>query len=111
MSNPLDARYRVMKKLPVLLCIFLLIACAPSEVHSDKFVERNGIKYEINSQIPCSGVSADYYENGQLWYKRNYKDGVEHGLSCMYEEDGRLLRYSFPACHQNGKEVDMSKCK
>jgi|TARA_B110000914_G_scaffold192685_1_gene179898 antitoxin component YwqK of YwqJK toxin-antitoxin module len=100
-----------MKKLPVLLCIFLLIACAPSEVHSDKFVERNGIKYEINSQIPCSGVSADYYENGQLWYKRNYKDGVEHGLSYMYEEDGRLLRYSFPACHQNGKEVDMSKCK
>ena len=98
-----------MKKLPVLLCIFLLIACAPSEVHSDKFVERNGIKYEINSQIPCSGVSADYYENGQLWYKRNYKDGVEHGLSESYYTDGRPSRP--PACHQNGKEVDMSKCK
>ena len=90
MSNPLDARYRVMKKLPVLLCIFLLIACAPSEVHSDKFVERNGIKYEINSQIPCSGVSADYYENGQLKSKVTYKDGEEQGLFESYRENGQL---------------------
>ena len=99
-----------MKKLPVLLCIFLLIACAPSEVHSDKFVERNGIKYEINSQIPCSGVSADYYENGQLELKSNHKDGAEHGLSETYKENGQEQDFS-PMCYQNGNQVDMSKCK
>ena len=146
-----------MKKLPVLLCVFLLSACAPSEVPSDKLVERNGIKYEINSQIPFTGVSAGYYENGQLkskvtykdgkeqglfeayrkngqlWFKQNYKDGVDHGLSESYWEDGQLhlkqnhkdgvehgLSESYytdgrpsrpPACHQNGKKVDMSKCE
>ena len=90
MSNPLDARYRVMKKLPVLLCIFLLIACAPSEVHSDKFVERNGIKYEGISQMPFTGVSTEYYENGQLKEMHTYKDGERSGLGASYYENGQL---------------------
>jgi len=88
--NRLDARYRVMKKLPVLLCIFLLSACAPSEVPSDKILERNGIKYEINSQIPFTGVLTEYHENGQLSYKSNHKDGEKHGLSERYYENGQL---------------------
>ena len=79
-----------MKKLPVLLCIFLLSACAPSEVPSDKILERNGIKYEINSQIPFTGVSTDYYENGQLEYKKTFKNGVENGLSEDYSANGQL---------------------
>ena len=82
-----------MKKLSVLLCIFLLSACAPSEVPSDKLLERNGIKYEINSQIPFSGVSTDYYENGQLRGKETYKDGVKNGLSEEYYEDGQLAAF------------------
>ena len=90
MSNPLDSRYRAMKKLPILLCIFLLSACAPSEVPSDKLVERNGIKYEINSQIPFTGVSTEYHENGQLDLKITYKDGVKDGLTENYHGNGQL---------------------
>ena len=90
MSNPLDSRYRAMKKLPILLCIFLLSACAPSEVPSDKLVERNGIKYEINSQIPFTGVATVYYENGQLMSKLTYKDGKQNGLIESYYDNGQL---------------------
>ena len=133
MSNPLDARYRVMKKLSVLLCIFLLSACAPSEVPSEKLVERNGIKYEINSQTPFTGFSTVYYENGQLEKKVTYKDGVKNGLYENYYENGQShYKHTFkdgklhglyevhyrngtevysPRCYQNGQEVDISKCK
>ena len=123
-----------MNKLPVLLCIFLLSACAPSEVPSYKLVDRNGIKYEINSQIPFTGVSTDYYENGRLKEKYTYKDGEQNGLNEGYHENGQLLwkgtfkdgelnglweayrengqeENFFPKCYQNGKKVDMSKCK
>ncbi|MDA9372118.1 hypothetical protein N9R09_03360 [Porticoccaceae bacterium] len=79
-----------MKKLSVLLCLVLLSACAPSEVPVDKLVERNGITYEVNSQTPFTGASIEYYENGQLNEKINYKDGMQHGLVENYHEDGEL---------------------
>ena len=95
-----------MKKLPVLLCIFLLSACAPSEVPSDKLVERNGIKYEINSQIPFTGVSTDYYENGRLKEKYTYKDGEQNGLNEGYHENGQLL---WKGTHKNGKLTGLNE--
>ena len=79
-----------MKKLPVLLCIFLLSACAPSEVPSDKLLERNGIKYEINSQTPFAGVATVYYESGQLEFKDTYKGGKRNGIYEEYYENGQL---------------------
>ena len=78
-----------MKKLSVLLCIFLLSACAPSEVPSYTLVERNGIKYEGISQIPFTGVSTEYYENGQLKNKSTNKDGEPSGRASYYE-NGQL---------------------
>ena len=122
-----------MKKLPVLLCIFLLSACAPSEVPSDKILERNGIKYEINSQTPFTGVVTEYWENGQLMFKTTFKDGELNGPSEWYQENGQLRYKSIlkdgelnglhewyhengqepewsPMCYQNGEEVDISKC-
>ena len=123
-----------MKKLSVLLCIFLLSACAPSEVPSDKLLERNGIKYEINSQIPFTGVSTTYHENGQLKYKVTYKNGELNGLRERYYENGQLrwknntkdgMRSGLsefyyingqeedfsPLCYKNDQKVDISKCK
>ena len=79
-----------MKKLPVLLCVFLLSACAPSEVPYDKLLERNGLKYEINSQTGFTGVATVYYENGQLDTKATYKDGKLNGIYEEYYEDGQL---------------------
>jgi hypothetical protein len=106
MSNPLDSRYRAMKKLPILLCIFLLSACAPSEVPSDKLVERNGITYEINSQRPFTGVSTEYQENGQLAEKVNWVDGEVNGLAESYHENGQL---AYKGNFKDGKFNGLSK--
>ena len=92
-----------MKKLPTLLCAFLLSACAPSEVPLDKLLELNGLKYEINSQTPFTGVATEYYENGQLRYKHTYKDGELNGLSEGYSENGQLMaKGNYKDGKQNG---------
>ena len=88
-----------MKKLPVLLCFGLLIACTNSELASD----RDGIKYKVNSQTPFNGASTEYHKNGQLRYEENYKDGKRHGSQEYFYENGQLrskLNYKF------GKVVD-----
>ena len=103
-----------MNKNYILLGLVLLVSCAPNEVPSKNVVERDGIKYEVNSQTPFTGISVStykdgtierkqtfkdgkedglhelYYENGQLEYKRNYKDGKKDGLDEWYYENGQL---------------------
>jgi antitoxin component YwqK of YwqJK toxin-antitoxin module len=123
-----------MKKLPILLCVFSLSACAPSEVPYDNLLERNGIKYEINSQTPFAGVATVYYESGQLEFKETYKGGKRNGLYESYYENGQLdhkttykdgklnglwegytengQEYGFsPVCYKNHEKVDISICK
>jgi hypothetical protein len=123
-----------MKKLPILLCVFSLSACAPSEVPYDNLLERNGIKYEINSQTPFAGVATVYYESGQLEFKDTYKGGKRNGIYESYYENGQLdhkttykdgklnglwegytengQEYGFsPVCYKNHEKVDISKCK
>ena len=52
----------------------------PIEVPREQIVMRNGLAYEVNSQTPFTGIAVDYYENGQLEYKENFKDGRRDGL-------------------------------
>ena len=77
-------------KILVILSLIVLVSCSPTEVPSEKLVERGGITYLINSQTPFSGRSVSYYENGQLEFKINYKDGKENGLWEEYHENGQL---------------------
>ena len=51
---------------------------------------RNDKYYEVNSDTPYTGKIVSYYENGQLEYLENYKDGVAHGLCEGYYENGQL---------------------
>ena len=45
----------------LVLTLLLILTGCTKEVSSDKLVERYGIKYEVNSQIPFTGNSVDYY--------------------------------------------------
>ena len=102
------------------------------EVPSKNLVERQGIKYEVNSQTPFTGsyvsyhengqlkskttfkdgkqdgLEESYHENGQLESKVNYKDGKQEGIFEFYFEDGQLL---YKNCYKNGEKTDMSYCK
>ena len=96
-----------MKKLLTILCLVLLVSCSnepPPEVPSDKLVERQGIRYEINSQTPFTGSSVTYHENGQLKKVENYKNGKKDGLQRRYDDDGREYNFS-PRCYKNDEMV------
>ena len=57
-------------------------------------VERKGIWYEVNSEVPFSGVAESYHFNGQLEIKGSYKDGKKDGLWETYYANGKLLETS-----------------
>ena len=45
----------------------------------------------------------EYYENGQLWIRENYKDGKQHGLTELYYENGQLsIKGNFKDGEQHG---------
>ncbi len=44
----------------------------------------------VNDGGERHGLSEWYYENGQLWQKRSWKDGKQHGLEEVYHENGQL---------------------
>ena len=79
-----------MNKNYILLGLVLLVSCAPNEVPSKSVVERDGIKYEVNSQTPFTGISVSSYKDGQLESKETYKDGKRDGLSYYYHDNGQL---------------------
>mgnify|MGYP001068377437 CR=1 FL=1 len=79
-----------MNKIYIFFGLFLLTSWAPNEVPSKNLVERDGIKYEVNSQTPFTGIGMIYHENGQLSQKGNYKDGKRVGLFEFYHENGQL---------------------
>ena len=64
--------------LPI-LSILLIISCS-KEVPIEQLVLRDGTFYLINSNEPFSGITASYYDNGQLASKGKFKDGEPDGV-------------------------------
>ena len=81
-------------KILTLLSLVVFASCSPSEVLSKDLVkylvERNGIKYLVNSRTPFTGEGTRYYNNGQLMVKGNFKDGKREGVFVNYDEGGQL---------------------
>jgi len=50
----------------------------------------------------CDGKSISYYENGQIEYERNYKDGKLEGKSISYYENGQI---KYEENYKDGKKV------
>ena len=88
-------------KILVILSLIVLVSCSPTEVPSEKLVERGGITYLINSQTPFSGRSVSYYENGEVEFKRHYQDGQLIGIWERYYENGQVKGKTN---YKNGKE-------
>ena len=89
----------------ITLTLMLLVACSqePVVVPLDSTVERQGIRYEVNSQEPFMGVTESYYKNGQLASRFNYKAGELDGLSERYFENGQLtVRENYIAGKRDG---------
>ena len=80
-----------MKRLLGLLLVMGMVGCgAPEWVSLDgKWVRRDGLLYEANSETPFTGVWDSKYENGQKSFEGTYKDGKAHGLSTQWHENGQ----------------------
>ncbi|MDC6460803.1 toxin-antitoxin system YwqK family antitoxin [Gammaproteobacteria bacterium] len=98
-----------MKKLLSILCLLITASCS-KEVSQDQLVERgffgssssNRLTYEINSQTPFSGMSIQYYKNGQLKDKANYKEGKKEGLSQTFYSNGQV---EYETTYKGGERV------
>ncbi|MGL5964001.1 MAG: hypothetical protein ACRCZ9_11555 [Fusobacteriaceae bacterium] len=64
------------KKLYLVLICLSFLACGKKEViEMTQLQERNGIAYKINEQKVFTGTATSKYQDGQLEFERNYKDG------------------------------------
>ena len=87
-----------LKKIFFAFLIFILFSCSPTtnEVAS-KVVERNGVLYPINSEIPFEGRVIDYHiiknELGEknISLSSYYKNGIKNGLEEYFHESGQLF--------------------
>ena len=89
-----------MKQLLTILCLVFLVSCS-NEVPPSQLVERQRIKYEINSTTPFTGSSVSYHDNGQLKEKINYDEIIfmtpeffiksEEFITELYEKDYNII--------------------
>ena len=56
----------------------------------DPIKRKDGLYYKENERVPLTGVEERFYENGQLRYKANLKDGKPEGLWEYYFDTGQL---------------------
>jgi antitoxin component YwqK of YwqJK toxin-antitoxin module len=61
------------------------------ETDTSKLFQRLGVIYEINTMTPFTGTSVEYYEDGQLHLRKEYKDGKKHGLWEEYFANNQLM--------------------
>ena len=79
------------RSITVLVCLILFTSCTKSidgEIEKSYIEERKGITYYKGT--PFTGEIFENYENGQLRFKHNYKEGKKDGLFESYYENGQL---------------------
>ena len=59
------------------------------EIAKNKIQERNGIYYEVNQTTPFTGLSQEFYPNGQKKEELSFKDGYPHGVITTWYENGQ----------------------
>ena len=81
-----------MKKLLLLLFLIPLISCTEDwtgEKEVTFLQDRNGIKYEVNSEVGFTGKYVEYYKNGQKHIEEHLKLGKRNGLMTKWHENGQ----------------------
>jgi antitoxin component YwqK of YwqJK toxin-antitoxin module len=56
-----------------------------------------------NAKGKAHGYWERYWDNGKLWYKGNFVDGIRHGSWERYHENGDL---AYKAFYDMGNQVD-----
>lgn len=77
--------YRVL----IALIVLFIMYCT-KEVDFDSLVERQGVKYEVNSEKGYTGEAVGFHENGQKSIQCEYAEGKLHGEYFEWYDNGQL---------------------
>jgi antitoxin component YwqK of YwqJK toxin-antitoxin module len=92
-----------MKKLLTIFSVFIIYSCSNiDEVTSNQLVERKNIVYKINSEVPYSGISIEYYLDSLLLNALIENDLEEKKIKekITYEKGIKIAQESF---HSSGQ--------
>ena len=79
-----------MKRLLGLLLVMGMVGCGGGKtVDAPKWVVRDGLVYEGDSETPFTGIKVVKHKNGQKAVEATYKDGKREGLSTLWHENGQ----------------------
>ncbi len=76
-----------------LLLVMGIVGCGQT-VDLSKLVDRGGLRYEINSETPFTGVAVYKHENGQKQEEATWKDG-KLGSVKYWDEEGNERQGGF----------------
>ena len=55
----------------------------------------DGLMYKIGGDEPYTGTTINYFPNGKKELERNFRAGLDHGISRQWGPDGRLVMRQF----------------
>jgi antitoxin component YwqK of YwqJK toxin-antitoxin module len=82
----------------ILLASILLIACSSElDIVSGPFLIKDGLTYHQATNKLVTGITQDFYENGQLKSRTTFRGGKQHGLYESFYKSGQLKKRAFYA--------------
>ena len=91
-----------MKRLLLIVLPLLLIVGCSKPINEDSLIDRNGVKYQQDSQKPYSGKVFRLWENGEKKLEGcSYKNGKKDGLWIYWYWDGQK---GLEGNYKDGKE-------
>ena len=80
-----------MKIITILCLVLLSVHSYSQEVFTGPFLIRDGITYHQETNEPITGIVEEFYDNGQLKGRGNFKDGKPDGLHEWFHGNGQLF--------------------
>ena len=75
----------------IITALMLIVGCS-KPINEDSLIDRNGVKYQQDSQKPYSGKVFSLYGNGQKEFEGSYKDGKRDGLWFWLDDIGQKYK-------------------
>jgi uncharacterized protein len=82
----------ISRSILLIISIYSLLVSCTKEVDYGSLVERNDIKYEVNSDKGYTGNSVGYHENGQKSIQCSFVDGKRHNSYQEWFENGQIKK-------------------
>jgi len=85
----------------LIITVLMLVVGCSKPINEDSLIDRNGVKYQQDSQKPYSGKVFRLYDTGENKNEGIYKDGKLEGLWIEWHENGqKKIKVTF----KDGKE-------